>query len=96
MADPRLGTVERGRQVSFTLDGERVSAYEGETVAAALVAADRWQIRCSARLSMPRGIYCNMGVCYECLVIHEGRTVRSCLLEVRDGMELRSWGGGSS
>jgi predicted molibdopterin-dependent oxidoreductase YjgC len=84
VADHRLDVVERGRRVSFTLDGEKVSAYEGETVAAALVAADRWLI------------YCNMGVCYECLVIHEGRTVRSCLLEVQDGMELRSWGGGGS
>jgi predicted molibdopterin-dependent oxidoreductase YjgC len=92
VADSRLGTVERGRQVSFTFDGQRVVAYEGETVASALVAADRWQIRRSARLAMPRGIFCDIGVCYECLVIHEGRTVRSCLLEVQDGMELHSWG----
>lgn len=82
MADPRLDVVERGPRVTFTLDGEKFLAYEGETVAAALVAADRWLI------------YCNMGACYVCLVLHEGRTVRSCLLAVRDGMELHSWGGG--
>jgi sarcosine oxidase subunit alpha len=73
MADSRLITVERGRRVTFTLDGDEIAAYEGETVAAALVAADRWQIRRSARLALPRGIYCNMGVCYDCLVIHQGR-----------------------
>ncbi len=92
MADPRLMSVERGRRVSFTLDEEEIVAYEGETVAAALVAAERWQIRLSARLAMPRGIYCNMGACYECLVIHEGRAVRSCLLQVQDGMQLQRWG----
>lgn len=90
--DPRLPTVERGRQLSFSLDGEKILAFEGETVAAALIAAGRWQIRRSAKLAMPRGIYCNMGACYECLVIWQGSVVRSCLLQVEDGMELASWG----
>jgi predicted molibdopterin-dependent oxidoreductase YjgC len=92
MADSRLITVERGRRVTFTLDGDEIAAYEGETVAAALVAADRWQIRRSTRLALPRGIYCNMGVCYDCLVIHQGRSVRSCMLQVEDGMVLTSFG----
>ncbi len=92
MDDRRLPGVRRGRQVHFTLDGEQIVAFEGETVAAALVAADRWQIRRSLRLSMPRAIYCAMGACYECLLVHRGSVVRSCLLQVEDGMKLERWG----
>ncbi len=92
MADRRGTAVERGRPLKFTLDAEEFVGYEGETVAVALAAAGRVAIRRSARLGMPRGIYCNMGACYDCLVFHQDRAIRSCMLPVRDGMELQTWG----
>ena len=96
MGEPLLGRrqlgVERGPRVTFTFDGVGMEAYAGETVAAALAAAGRLRIRRSTRLGAPRGIYCNMGTCYECLVILDGRAVRCCMLQVTDGMELTSFG----
>ena len=92
MAEPRLLGVSRGAELHFEFDGERIAAHEGETVAMALYAAGRPTIRRSARLGSPRGVFCNMGICYECLVYLDDVAVRSCMLPVRDGMKLRSWG----
>ena len=92
LAGRRQPGVERGPPVTFTFDGVGMEAYAGETVAAALAAAGCLRIRRSTRLGAPRGAYCNMGICYECLVILDGRAVRCCMLQVTDGMELTSFG----
>lgn len=92
LAGWRQPGIERGPRLTFRFDGVGIEAYAGETVAAALTAAGRLGIRRSTRLGAPRGIYCNMGICYECLVVHLGRAVRGCMLPVEDGMELRSFG----
>ena len=89
MADARLpDAAARGRRVRITFDGDLVEAYEGETVAAALWAHGVRSVRRSTARAEPRGIYCNMGICYDCLVRVDGRTVRSCMTVVRDGLEV--------
>ena len=81
--------VERGRPVHITVDGESVQAYEGESVAAAMLAAGRHIFRHTHPEGEPRGIFCGMGVCYECLVTVEGRErVRACICPVQDGMRI--------
>ena len=63
-------------------------AIEGETLAAALTAAGIAALRTS-RSGDGRGIFCGMGVCYECLVTVDGRRAqRACMTRVRDGMEV--------
>jgi hypothetical protein len=89
----------RGAPFEFTFEGERVEAYPGETVAAALIAGDRMPLRQDSRGSA-RGPYCNMGTCFECLVTVpsvvgvEGEvtwhTVRSCLTPAKAGLVVRS------
>ncbi len=74
-----------GAPVRFTFAGREVVAYEGESIAAALWAAGVRATRRSTVIGAPRGVYCNMGVCYECLVRIEGREVRACMAAVRDG-----------
>ena len=74
----------------MTFDGAPIEAYEGETVAAALWAAGVRALRRSTALDQPRGIYCNMGICFECLVRIDGRDVRGCVTPVRDGMIVES------
>lgn len=65
-------------------------AIEGETVAAALTAAGITALR-RARNGEPRGVFCGMGVCYECLVtVDGGRAQRACMTKVRDGMAVAS------
>lgn len=81
----------RGPAVEFTFDGRRLTAYEGETVAAALVANGQRALRTTVRDGEPRGAYCLIGVCFDCLVRIDGRTNRrACQLEVRPGMQVES------
>ncbi|MDN7183484.1 FAD-dependent oxidoreductase [Caballeronia sp. SEWSISQ10-4 2] len=76
------------RTVSFDYDGERVSALEGETIAAALAAAGR-DIYRHTRAGNRRGLYCGMGSCFECLVSVDGRQgQRACMTKVADGMSV--------
>ena len=89
MADARtrLADVHRGTAVRFTCDGEPIDAYKGETIAAALLAAERRTLRRTPRAASPRGLFCGMGVCFDCVMIVDGEPgVRSCMTTVRDGM----------
>lgn len=95
------GGVERGRRVTLVVDGREVAAYEGESVAAALLAVGHRTARTTARAGAPRGYFCGMGVCHDCLMTVDGLpNVRTCVTPVRDGMRvdtqrgLGTWGGG--
>lgn len=81
--------VTRGRPITIAIDGMRVACFAGETVATAMLAADHIVFRADTR-GHERGMFCNMGVCSECLVtlVASGRRVRACLVEAHDGMEV--------
>ena len=81
--------VERGRPVQISVDGETIEAYEGESVAAAMLASGRRVFRHTHPEGQPRGIFCGMGVCFECLVgVNGGERVRACIVPVQDGMRV--------
>jgi predicted molibdopterin-dependent oxidoreductase YjgC len=85
-----LNTFRRGRPVSIEVDGEPVRAFEGETIAAALLASGRRAFRHTPDGS-PRGLYCGMGICFDCAVEVDGQSnVRSCITLVRPGMKIRT------
>jgi predicted molibdopterin-dependent oxidoreductase YjgC len=80
--------LERGAPVSLTLDGRTVTAYEGETLAAVLLAEGHLATRTTTGGS-PRGVYCGMGVCFDCLVVVDGvPNTRACVTWVREGMDV--------
>lgn len=78
--------------VEFTFEGQPVTAYAGDSVAMALWASETAAVRNSSREGDPRGVLCNMGICYECLVVVDGETVRSCTTLVRTGMNVERGG----
>ncbi|MCK5945056.1 MAG: (2Fe-2S)-binding protein [Planctomycetes bacterium] len=78
--------------VEFTFEGQSVAAYAGDSIAMALWAAETSTVRNSSRDGEPRGVLCNMGICYECLVVVDGETVRSCTTPVRAGMVVQRGG----
>jgi len=85
--DPR-GLV-RGPAVTLSFDGTPVEAFEGESVAAALLAADVRTLRRTRHGDAPRGLFCAIGSCHDCLVRIDGSgPVRACLTPVRDGMAV--------
>lgn len=79
-----------GTPVHLSFDGREIEALSGETIAAALAAADIVAVR-QARSGAPRGPFCGMGVCFDCLVTVDGRpNQRACLTKVSAGMDVRS------
>ena len=80
--------LERGAPLSLTVDGHSVTAYEGETVAAVLLAQGLVATR-TTRGGAARGVYCGMGVCFDCLVVVDGvPNTRACVTWARDGMDV--------
>ena len=62
-----------GAPVRLRFDGAEIEALAGETIAAALAAADIVSVR-QARSGAPRGPFCGMGACFDCLVTVDGRS----------------------
>ena len=67
-----------------------LQARPGDSVAVALLAAGIRSTRTTAASGAPRGPYCMMGACFECLAEVDGvANVQTCMTEVRDGMRVR-------
>jgi predicted molibdopterin-dependent oxidoreductase YjgC len=78
------------RDVTINFDGQPVSARQGDSVAAALLAAGFVALRTTPGGAEPRGPYCMMGVCFDCLVeIDRVANLQACMTPVRDGMRVR-------
>lgn len=80
--------------VSVTLNGTALRVPVGTSVAAALLSAGVKRFRNSPVSGEPRAPYCMMGVCFECLLEINGVPNRqSCLLELKEGMDIRTQDG---
>ena len=84
----RIDKAGRAATVWFFFDGQPASARVGESVAAALFASGMKTLRTSPRECAPRGMFCLMGSCQECLVMVDGRRVLACRTAVADGMRV--------
>ena len=75
--------------VTIVVDGTPLSARAGDSVAAALLAAGVRAFRATAVSGTPRGPFCMMGACFDCVVTIDGqRNVQACLTRVADGMRI--------
>lgn len=81
-----------GGREDFELEfeGELLRAREGDSVAAVLLAAGVAYLRTTPVSDAPRGVFCMMGVCFECLVEIDGEPNRqACMVEAAPGMRVR-------
>lgn len=79
------------REVALSFENRPVMAREGDTVAAALLAAGIRACRTTPVSESPRAPYCMMGVCFDCLVEIDGvPNVQACQVLVHKGMQVRS------
>jgi D-hydroxyproline dehydrogenase subunit gamma len=77
--------------VTFTFDGTAMTAEVGQTVGAALLAAGIRSWRWTRGGGRPRGLFCGIGACFDCLIdVNGDRAVRACLVSVREGDEVRT------
>lgn len=90
--------VQRGKSFEIEVNGEKVLAYEGETIAAALLAAGKRIFRKTVRKGEPRGAFCGMGICYDCMMIVNGQpytrvcqTLATPFCKVETQIGLEDW-----
>jgi aerobic-type carbon monoxide dehydrogenase small subunit (CoxS/CutS family) len=77
--------------IEFTFDGEKIVAITGQSVAAALLAANQRTLRKTRFSNNERGVFCGIGVCFDCLVVIDGITnQRACLIEAKPGMKVQT------
>ena len=63
-----LGELPKTKLVKITVDGKKIKAREGETIAAALIAAGVKVFRYSVKRNEPRGLFCAIGKCTDCVM----------------------------
>jgi D-hydroxyproline dehydrogenase subunit gamma len=84
-------TEARGPTLTVFINGVAATARTGDSVAAAMLAAGHPACRITAVSGLPRGPYCLMGVCFDCLVTIDGIGNRQgCMTLVREGMRIES------
>ncbi|KOV67782.1 proline dehydrogenase [Streptomyces sp. AS58] len=76
---------------TVTFDGREIPALPGRTVAAVLWAAGITSWRTTRTSGSPRGVFCGIGVCHDCLVTVDGRpNQRACLVPAVPGADIRT------
>ncbi|MGB9597293.1 MAG: (2Fe-2S)-binding protein [Candidatus Poribacteria bacterium] len=88
---PILGNIENRKRVTINVDGKDIEAYEGETIASALISAGIKVFRHTKKLKEPRRIFCAVGRCTDCIMTVDGKpNVRTCITLVQDGMKIQT------
>jgi predicted molibdopterin-dependent oxidoreductase YjgC len=73
-------------EVTISLDGVAVSGLIGQSIAGVILASGTVGFRTTSLAGAPRGVFCGIGVCFDCLVEVNGlRDVRACQRRARPG-----------
>ncbi|MEA3356511.1 MAG: (2Fe-2S)-binding protein [Candidatus Bipolaricaulota bacterium] len=88
---PILGVLPEARWVKIRVDDREITAIEGEPVAAAVSAAGIRVHRYTAKRGEPRGVFCGIGQCTDCMMRVNGvPNVRTCITPVVEGMVVET------
>ena len=88
---PILDELDTSTRVTIYYNGQPVEALEGEPIAAALINAGITAFRTTQKRHEPRGIFCAIGRCTDCMMVVDGQpNTRTCVTPVRDGMRVET------
>ena len=88
---PIIDSYQKGKKVKFTYDGKEMEGYEGEPIAAALRAEGVMTHRYTKKLHQPRGIFCAIGRCTDCVMVVDGKpNTRTCVTMLKEGMVVET------
>ncbi len=82
--------VEPGETVTFYWNGQPLTGKKGEALSSALIAADVSAFGRNVHDHAPQGIFCANGQCSKCLVIADGKPVKSCMTPLAAGMKVNA------
>ena len=81
-------SVPDAEYVELTWQGKPIKAKKGEMIASALMAQGIRIFGFHHKDGSPQGIFCANGQCAQCLVLADGKPVKSCMTPVHEGMVL--------
>ncbi len=88
---PVLDDLPEEPTIHFTLDGRELEAFEGDSIASALLANGIRVFRTSPHTGEPRGPLCAVGRCPDCMMTVDGMlNVQTCMTPVKDGMRVET------
>jgi len=91
---PILGTLNSREKVDIFIDGKKIQALKGESIAAALIASGQDVFRYTKKYSSPRSLFCGIGQCNDCMMTVDGiPNIKTCIMKVRDGMKIQTQAG---
>jgi predicted molibdopterin-dependent oxidoreductase YjgC len=86
---PVLGPLAEAPECTIIVDSQPLTARVGEPVLAALLANGIQVVRRSEKRNEPRGLFCGIGLCTDCMVTVNGLpNTRSCVTLVEPGMVI--------
>lgn len=88
---PILGKAPEKREVTFTYNGQEMKGLEGEPIAIALKANGVMAHRYTAKSHEPRGVFCAIGRCTDCvMIVNDKPNVRTCITPLEEGMKVET------
>jgi predicted molibdopterin-dependent oxidoreductase YjgC len=91
LSHPILGDEDLSKTVEISVDGKRIKAKEGEMILSALLAEGIIVNRYTHKRKEPRGLYCGIGLCTDCVMVVNGKpNVRTCVTPVEEGMVIET------
>ncbi|MEV8631065.1 (2Fe-2S)-binding protein [Streptosporangium sp. NPDC051023] len=80
-------------EFEISVDGVAVPVVPGQSIGAALYGAGVRSWRTTRVGGRPRGLFCGIGVCFDCLVtVNDSPSLRACLTEARPGDRVSTGG----
>jgi D-hydroxyproline dehydrogenase subunit gamma len=82
--------VQRGPSIRILLNGSKVMAFAGETVATLLITEGHTGFTKEKSSTHAKGVYCGIGICFECLVQVNGENLRACQTYLKEDMRIET------
>lgn len=77
--------------INLSFNGVSFTATPGKTVGGALADMGIHSWRATRIHGKPRGLFCGIGICHDCLITVNGiANQRACLVPITNGMQLES------
>lgn len=75
----------------FSFDGRPIGFEPGQSIGAALLAHGIRSWRTTRIEGRPRGLFCGIGICFDCLIVVDGApNQRACLTPARADADVRT------
>lgn len=88
---PILEPIKDQRKISFKFNDNVFEGFEGESIAAALIANGVKVFRYSDIVKEPRSLFCGIGKCNDCNMTVNGiGNIKTCITKLEEGMIIEN------